>query len=279
MNFKNFNNQNNSTMKKLFTTLLLLMVFAMVAQAQMTGSVGGNSSNENTKEKKKNPNEPLLVLYFNGAFPMGDFKAGDVTNNFPQGWALLDEKGHKGFAGPGFAFGLEALSPLKVKGLSFFFGWDIIYNSYSSELRSFISDNSDKIDHKPRVMNIALMMGLRYTIDLSNGFGLFFEGGAGGNMRMISNLGYTIKENNYRLTRTISYDLAFTFAFKIGVGMMFGKHVSLGLDYYGLGSADVKGSIKTTEWSSYDGTHKSTSKYKGKSMTCSDLMLRLGFYF
>ena len=232
-------------------------------------------------------------VYAGGAFPMGKFKAGELKDKEPEKWALLFEKGNQGYAGIGFNVGADVLIPLTaVDGLGITIGADFFYNGYNSELKEFFSDWEDALDKedesysikKPRIMNIPLMGGARFVYDVSDGFGLFGEAAVGLNIRRITS--FKLEEeylNTYGYTvefeEELKYDTSIAFAYKIGAGMMLADHFSIGLDFYSLGSSKVKGKWESKYTFESGNTEESEGKFKGKELSCSELVLRLGYRF
>ena len=236
-------------------------------------------------------------LYGGGAFPMGKLKAGELKDNYPEKWALINQKGDQGYAGIGFNLGMDVLFPINsVDGLGITLGADFFYNSYNSELKDWVSDLDDNDFEsfsykKPRIMNVPIMIGARYLYEINDGFGIFGEAGVGLNFRFISkleeSLEYEYEEydpyygyETYDIEETITakYKTATTFTFKVGAGIMIADHLSIGVDYYALGSAKVKADI-TDDYTieGYSDTEK--SKFKGKSLNCSELTVRIGYHF
>ena len=244
-------------------------------------------------------------IYAGGAFPMGKFKEGELKNKEPNKWVLMEEKGTNGFAGIGFNVGMDLMFPIaSVDGLGIIVGADFFYNGYNSELKDWFNDLSDNDDddddkdgseitvsHKPRFMNIPLMVGARYNYEINDGFGIFAEAGVGANLRMISSFkmdySYSYYDPYYGYvegeeSRELTYNKAVTFSFKLGAGVMFAEHFSVGLDYYALGSAKVTGKIKSSSDSDDDDYYKGddSEKFKGKNaFSCSELVLRIGYHF
>ncbi|MBR4837494.1 MAG: outer membrane beta-barrel protein [Bacteroidales bacterium] len=241
-------------------------------------------------------------IYAGGAFPMGKFKEGELKNKMPNKWVLMDEKGTNGFAGIGFNVGMDLMFPIaSVDGLGIIVGADFFYNGYNSELKDWFNDLSDNDDddddkdgseitvsHKPRFMNIPLMVGARYNYEINDGFGIFAEAGVGANLRMISSfkVDYSYSDPWYGYEESMSieytYNKSVTFSFKLGAGVMFAEHFSVGLDYYALGSAKVTGKIKSSSDSDDDDYYKGddSGKFKGKNaFSCSELVLRIGYHF
>lgn len=223
-------------------------------------------------------------LYAGGAFPMGKFKQGELKDKNPDKWALANEKGDKGYAGIGFNVGLDVLLPISsVDGLGITIGADYFYNSYNSELKDYFSDVTDALDEaydsytlkKPRVMNVPIMVGARYLYEVSDMFGVFGEAGIGANWRKITSYKLTAEDGDDTYESLMKYDSSVTFAFKLGVGIMLAQHFSIGLDYYNLGGAKVKGKETIT----INDDESDPVKFKGKSLKCSEFVVRLGYHF
>ena len=92
---------------------------------------------------------------------------------------------------------------------------------------------------------------------------------------------YTI-DYTYKRSNTYNYDMSSTFAFRIGGGLVFNNRFTLGLSYWNLGSARIKGKYES-ERTSYNGdavvTTKDKDKFKFKSLTPTMVMLRFGISF
>lgn len=227
-------------------------------------------------------------LYAGGAFPMRNLKAGELKDDVPTKWALLYENGNKGYAGIGFNVGMDVLFPISsVDGLGITLGADFLYNGYNSELKEFmdnLEDAGDDIDEfsfkKPRIMNIPIMLGARYLYEVNDGFGVFGEAGVGLNIRTITSLELEIEDEYYGeyLKETCDYKTAFTFAFKLGAGVMLAEHLSIGVDYYALGSSKVRAKVKYEYDDHYD-NYSGTGNFKSKALSCSELVLRIGYHF
>lgn len=238
-------------------------------------------------------------IYGGGAFPMGKLKAGELKDKFPEKWALINEKGDQGYAGLGFNLGIDVLFPINsVDGLGITLGADFFYNGYNSELKDYISDLEDAGDEydsytlkKPRIMNAPIMLGARYLYEVSNGFGIFAEAGLGLNLRFISNLNmsyeyeyedydpyYGYETYDVERSTTYKYKTVATFTFKVGAGIMIADHLSIGVDFYALGNSKVKADI-TSDYTIDGYSDSEKIKFKGKSLRCSELAVRIGYHF
>ena len=230
-------------------------------------------------------------VYGGGAFPMGKLKAGELKDGEPSQWALWTEKGDQGYAGIGFNIGADVLLPLNsVKGLGFTLGADFFYNGSNSDIKKWISEleNSwaeENIPYsikRPKITNVPIMLGARYLYEISDNLGIFCEAATGLNIRMITSLKGEIKRKNDGSTAVEEYihdyKSAITFAFKAGAGIMLAKHFSIGLDFYGLGSAQVIGT-QISKLSESTHSIELKEEFKSNKLSCSELALRVGYHF
>jgi len=145
-------------------------------------------------------------------------------------------------------------------------------------------------------MNVPVLFGLNYRYDFNDKIGIFAEAGIGPNIRFISKFGIKcvsseeqyayidnkeVKFTEYK--EILKYKTAVTFGFKAGLGIMICDCFSISVDYYGLGSAKVKGTghlyLDGDDYTDkyYDNTD---NKFKGKkSISNSEIALRLGYHF
>ena len=251
-------------------------------------------------------------VYVGEATPFGSMGNGEVkkTTTYPLGdltkWALQSEDGTDGYAGLGFNLGFDVTIALPVEGLGVFGGIDFFYNSNKSALndcleeyaRNEVKDNftiSSIKYNKPHFMNIPVLFGVNYLHDFNNIVGIWGEAGIGPNFRIIDKFE---KKTEYSTAMDImlpdgevvtcieqttgaKYKTAVTFAFKIGAGVMLWDKMSIGLDFYYLGSAKVEATgiyeLGGTDYSSQVYVHKTTT---GKNaVSASELAVRVGYHF
>lgn len=249
-----------------------------------------------------------FAVYAGGAFPMGALKDGKLNDNdVPEKFVLWNEEsGNKGYAGLGFNVGMDVNIPITDFGLGLIVGADFFYNGYNSELKDYykdlVEDYEDAMDdlgwdsyklYKGRFMNIPLMVGVNYQLDLSDSFALFAEAAVGPNLRLISKDGmkvvynevqdniYSDKPSTYsEIKEYIKYNMAVTFGFKAGIGMMINDMFSVSFDYYSLGSAKVKGERHIILDDTEQKLDNDVKNFKGKkAIACSEFAIRFGFHF
>lgn len=179
-------------------------------------------------------------FFLNGALPTAQFN--DAVNidglSAPEPYCPLT----KTQVGKGASVGLGAGYRMGYK-FDVGFGYvtpyvnvDIFWNQLKSEYRdAFTMAACDK----PNYFNIPVYMGINYRYDLTTIFTVFGEFGLGPDFLMITGEGWG-KDNNPVLAemgfyKNLRYSSSAHFAWQVGVGSYFGKHVSLGIHYYGLG--------------------------------------------
>lgn|GEM_PF-1405428 len=252
-------------------------------------------------------------VYLGEATPLGDMSKGTAkkTTEYPLGdlskWALDNIKeGTEGYAGIGFNVGFDVTVALPVEGLGVFGGIDFFLNTNKSALTDALEEyarNEVKVfDYvsevkysKPNFINIPILFGLNYLHNFNNIVGVWGEAGVGPNFRMISRYEKTTDYNRAmdillpdgELVTCIekrtgaTYKSAVTLGFKLGAGVMLWDRMSIGLDYYYLGSAK----IEATAIYELGGTDYADKVYTSKTIkgdnaiSASELAVRVGYHF
>ncbi len=252
-------------------------------------------------------------VYLGEATPLGDMSKGTAkkTTEYPLGdlskWALDNIKeGTEGYAGIGFNVGFDVTVALPVEGLGVFGGIDFFLNTNKSALTDALEEyarNEVKVfDYvsevkysKPNFINIPILFGLNYLHNFNNIVGVWGEAGVGPNFRMISRYEKTTDYNRAmdillpdgELVTCIekrtgaTYKSAVTLGFKLGAGVMLWDRMSIGLDYYYLGSAK----IEATAIYELGGTDYADKVYTSKTIkgdnaiSASELVVRVGYHF
>ena len=289
MNFKNYN-----TMKK-FTLVAFLMLVSVFAFAQRPS------------EKKVK-----FGVYLGEATALGNMGQGTAkkTTDYPLGdltkWALTNIKeGTDGYAGIGFNIGFDVTVNLPVEGLGVFGGIDFFWNGNKSALSNCLEEyarNEVKVYdyvsevkyNKPNFMNIPILFGLNYLHNFNNIVGIWGEAGIGPNFRLISRYE---KEREYNTAMTIilpneeavtciqersgaKYKSAVTLGFKLGAGVMLWDRMSIGLDYYYLGSAKIEATrIYELDGTDYSYAFSEKTLKGDNAISASELVVRVGYHF
>lgn len=252
-------------------------------------------------------------VYLGEATPLGDMSKGTAkkTTEYPLGdlskWALDNIKeGTEGYAGIGFNVGFDVTVALPVEGLGVFGGIDFFLNTNKSALTDALEEyarNEVKVfDYvsevkysKPNFINIPILFGLNYLHNFNNIVGVWGEAGVGPNFRLISRYEKTTDYNRAmdimlpdgELVTCIekrtgaTYKSAVTLGFKLGAGVMLWDRMSIGLDYYYLGSAK----IEATAIYELGGTDYADKVYTSKTIkgdnaiSASELVVRVGYHF
>ncbi len=252
-------------------------------------------------------------VYLGEATPLGDMGNGTAkkTTEYPLGdlskWALDNIKeGTEGYAGIGFNVGFDVTVALPVEGLGVFGGIDFFFNTNNSSLNDALDEyarNEVKVlDYvsevkytKPHFINIPILFGLNYLHNFNNIVGIWGEAGVGPNFRLISRYEKTTDYNRamdvmlpdgeivtcIEKRTGATYKSAVTLGFKIGAGVMLWDRMSIGLDYYYLGSAKVE----ATAIYELGGTDYADKVYTSKTIkgdnaiSASELAVRVGYHF
>lgn len=270
----------NYTMKK-FTLVACLMLLGVIAFAQKPVRFG---------------------VYLGEATPFGAMGQGDAIKKTPEHiygdlthYAMLSEKGDQGYASIGANVGFDVTVALPVEGLGVFGGIDFFINSNKNDVRDCFEDWSHEIVKQenvssaefnlPNVMNIPILFGLNYLHNFNNIVGVWGEAGIGPNFRLISDFKFETKytalvvtpEGDYDVTtETYDYDAATTLGFKLGAGVMLWNKMSIGLDYYSLGSSKINANYKVKAGDRVI----IEDKFKGENdIYTGELVVRVGYHF
>lgn len=221
-----------------------------------------------------------VYLNLSGALPTGDFADGDEDE-----WGLITED-NEGGAGFGFNVGVKFNIATGVNGLRALISVDGIYNGLNSDLRDAFEDAIEEGEDNykdfylktPKYINIPLMAGVNYTYNINNKFGLFAEAGLGPDLHIVTKY-ESYYENDYRkVTYTREYEPKVTLAYQFGAGIELSKRVTIGVNFYNLGSAKVKYEWKNkVKYTNGNSPVSDDDKDSLKRITPTILMLRVGF--
>jgi len=252
-------------------------------------------------------------VYLGEATPLGDMGNGTAkkTTEYPLGdltkWALDNIKeGTEGYAGIGFNVGFDVTVALPVEGLGVFGGIDFFFNTNNSALNDALDEyakNEVKVlDYvsevkytKPHFINIPILFGLNYLHNFNNIVGIWGEAGVGPNFRLISRYEKTTDYNRamdvmlpdgeivtcIEKRTGATYKSAVTLGFKLGAGVMLWDRMSIGLDYYYLGSAKIEATaiyeLGGTDYA--DKVYTSKTVKGNNAISAGEFAVRVGYHF
>ena len=222
--------------------------------------------------------------------------------NIPQGsfgskastCALFDASSTQGGANLGANLGFKFINGTKAKGLGIMFSIDGMYNGLQKDINierymhtaiPEIAGLDVKVKN-PSYINMPILLGLNYNLGLSNTIGIFAEGGAGINVRFLVPCKMTasgeVNVFGTNIQTDCSYEYHYTpkvaFAFQFGGGIVISKAITLGVNYYNLGTSGVTGytnSYLKTSASSQSITETKDFSYD-EGLSTSMLIVRLG---
>ncbi len=231
-----------------------------------------------------------LAVYGGCNFAVGDYGSVLVQDERIVGWGMQDPS-PLGGAGIGGNAGVEYSYPMPVENLHLSASLDFFINGLGHSLKSYyetlevnFSYKYDKYDRTDQYfMNVPLMLGANYTLPVGlDAFDLRFEAACGINFRFITN--YYMYWNTFRHSYDSEeyreyYDNAVSFAYRMGVSMVFSNNLSFGVYYYGLGAASVKGDFEREVYHDSSTPVSETRKFLNGKINPAMLVLRMGYHF
>ena len=230
------------------------------------------------------------AMLLGASFPMGDFAKFDGMDDF----ALVSHDEVEGGAGIGFNLGFKWYFNVGVKGLGVMLSADGMYNGPCADLKTYYRNTEANVGNSllggsfkytatPKYINIPVMVGLNYIYHFNPNFGLFVEAGAGGNLRLITEMSTLAKQEVLQVeTKTAitnHYDAAFSFAWQAGLGFEVAKNLVIGCSFYDLGKGTVK-MTETKKITTGNGNPVVTTDYKTLGTVHPVMILaRIGFSF
>ena len=192
------------------------------------------------------------AMFLSATFPMKDYAKYDGP--FYGNFALTTPNVSDAGAGMGFNAGLKWYYNVGVNGLGVLLSVDGFYNGPTKELKNAYRNQegeaggqfiggSFKYNATPKYVNIPAMVGLNYIFHFNSNLGIYIEAGAGGNLRLITDMETVTKGTLFgvetQVTETQDYEKAFSFAYQAGIGFEVAKNLVIGCSFYDLGSATV----------------------------------------
>ena len=255
-------------MKKIVKVLCLgAMLIGTAANAQFRQSVYLNGNIPTGDFASDASNGPTLIAAYNTGVPLTYEQIGkDATLGFGLGYRVSYR----------FDVGYGMVAPFVQAD----FFWNSISSSLSSEYRSA------RADATPTYINVPVQLGVSYLYDqLWNDITPYAEFGIGVDGMFITSEGpchWTTLTGSTVNSAKYSYDPSFAVAFSFGLGAYFGRHVSAGLYYYGLGQHTINYTKKTIDEGLTDIPLASQRNYflaNPTSRSVGSFALRIGFHF
>ena len=215
-------------------------------------------------------------IFLNGALPTGQFaKHVSTDRGVMNGQVPLcrEEIGKDATAGFGLGYRISYRFDVGMGEVAPFaqadFFWNFIGNDWSDK---YIQAKGKA----PNYFNIPVLVGVSYLYDeLWNDITPYAEFGVGADMFIIGSEKFVALDNK---TYTYSYNPTVALSWMVGAGAYFGRHVSAGLYYYGLGKHVVSYTKKT--YNSFDALKKEEiDKGAVPTRTVGELAIRIGFHF
>lgn len=216
-------------------------------------------------------------VFLNGNLPTGSF-ANSVSENHTTVPLTYEEVGKAATLGFGLGYrvsyrfdvGMGMVSPFVQAD----FFWNTINNSWNDK---YLNANMKA----PTYFNIPLTVGVSYLYDqLWNDVTPYGEFGVGADLLWITNEGKGVSENNG--IYYYSYTPNFAMSWMVGAGAYFGRHVSVGLYYYGMGkhAIDYTSTTLSNNNIAQSQLYANTLVNHGReTRTVGSLALRIGFHF
>lgn len=210
-------------------------------------------------------------IFLNGALPTGQFASKVSTDRGPlNGTVPLNREEVGKAATPGFGLGYRVSYRFDVGmgEVAPFAQADFFWNFMKSEWTDKYVQAKGKA---PNYFNIPIMLGVSYLYDeLWNDITPYAEFGVGGDLFIIGSEKVETDTYGYKPTITMSW--------MVGLGAYFGRHVSAGIYYYGLGKHVVSYTDKT--YKSFDELKKAEIDAGAiPTRTVGEFAIRIGFHF
>lgn len=214
-------------------------------------------------------------VFLNGMLPVGNWATDIKTANVPLKYTEVGKDAIIGFglgyrASYRFNVGLGEVAP--------FVGVDAFWNMISSEWRTKYLDANSKA---PSYINMPIMAGVSYFYNqLWNDITPYGEFAVGTDVMFITPEGAG-KVNGIPFKK-YAYKPSTDLAWMIGAGAYFGRHVSAGIYYYGLGTHTIdytKNTLKDNEVANAQMQTAELNNAARQKRAVGAIGLRLGFHF
>lgn len=209
-------------------------------------------------------------IFLNGNLPTGSFASSISNASVPLMLSRIGKDANFGF-GAGYRIGYRF--DVGVGEVAAFAQADIFWNTIDGDIRDMYAGRNYST---PTYFNIPVLAGVSYYYDeLWNDITPYAEFGLGADLFLITHEGTGKGNERYAYSTTPS------FAWMIGAGAYFGRHVSAGVYYYGMGKHYLSYTGKTIENNSYASLDNAAYNLlsQRESRTVGSLVFRIGFHF
>lgn len=228
-----------------------------------------------------NAQENTLSLLIDGilVLPTGDF-----SKNIGENPQLTRRNGFNfgndvGLAQPGYGFGIELITPLRIKGLAWTLGSRLLVNgvddsAVESEFTQQLGDSVNLRFQFGDWLNIPVMTGFRYSYSVTDNMAVYMSVQAGVNIsraasREVKVGDLTVENTSFSFTR----DFGFTF----GGGINLLDRLNLGFWYLNLNSPRYEGTRKLSE-KQFPEIFSRENAILGEEQPISMFIITLGYY-
>lgn len=239
------------------------------------------------------------ALNVNVGMPLGNFANCSSIDNMALLFSANRDGKQPSEAGMGVGLGIDfKVSYNLSNSLSLFGQLGVVVNNLGQSAldsidyyHTYTMLGDANVITSPTMFSFPLLVGARYDWNLVNNFGLFAEVGLGLNFRTMTNMELKSQYPSttpieaetgramFAITDTYKAKLSTSFAFELGAGVNLTNHISLGLYYINLGSAEVKYDVeRTIDYLSGDSRSLSGELTAGK-VSPQMLTLRASFKF
>ena len=162
--------------------------------------------------------------------------------------------------------GAEFTLPLGSPGLGWITSATFILNGFDEdELEDYVEDELEDYVDEGKMdagswLNIPIMTGLRYELEVSPTMKIYGQGQVGLNLVKAPKIEFEYsyyddyEDEYYSEKFETEWDIASSFGFAIGGGIIINNKINIGLRYFSLGEPEIEGKIKSsgesdkTEW-------------------------------
>lgn len=216
-------------------------------------------------------------VFLNTNLPTGNFGQ-NVSSNHTTVPLTYEEVGKGASVGFGLGYRASYRFDVGVGQVAPFVQVDVLWNTISSSWNDkYLNENLTA----PTYFNIPFMAGVSYLYDqLWNDITPYAEFGVGADMLWITAEGKPASQNNG--IYYYAYNPSFAMSWMLGAGAYFGRHVSVGIYYYGMGKHAIDYTSACLSHNNLAQTQLDANNllnHGRETRTVGSLALRIGFHF